>query len=303
MREKARPTFRESTASPTRNRESCESRSPQAVDAFYRAALARWPVPHREVIVPTRQGDTFVVVSGEEDAPPVVLFHGSGANSSVWIRDVAEWARHCRVYAVDMIGEPGFSAASRPPLRSEAYAEWLDDVWDQLRLTAAGVVGVSLGGWLALEYAVKRPQRVAALSLVSPSGIGEQNVGTLVKVGLVRMLGPWGLRKSLQLVAGRNSVPREVSDFVMLVFRSFRPRMEKLPIKTDQELASLTMPVQVILGGNDQLIRSSETRDRLQRHVRDLHLTYLEHEGHILPRQTIAIAEFLSAASARERVA
>jgi hypothetical protein len=36
-----------------------------------------------------------------------------------------------------------------------------------------------------------------------------------------------------------------------------------------------------ILGGNDWLIRSSETRDRLQRQVRDLHLTYLEHEGYI----------------------
>jgi pimeloyl-ACP methyl ester carboxylesterase len=78
----------------------------QAVEAFYRAALQRWPVPHREAVVPTCQGDTFVVVSGSEQAPPVVLFHGSGANSAVWIRDVAEWARSHRVYAVDMIGEP-----------------------------------------------------------------------------------------------------------------------------------------------------------------------------------------------------
>jgi pimeloyl-ACP methyl ester carboxylesterase len=75
-----------------------------------------------------------------------VLFHGSGTNSGAWIRDVAEWARRYRVYAVDMIGEPGFSAASRPSLRSDDYIAWLDDVWRQLGLTRASVVGVSLGG-------------------------------------------------------------------------------------------------------------------------------------------------------------
>ena len=275
----------------------------QAVEAFYRSALERWPVPHRELIVPTRHGDTFIVASGDEHAPPLVLFHGSGANSIVWIRDITEWARGHRVYAIDLIGEPGLSAASRPPLRSDAYAEWLDDVWNHLGLAAASIVGVSFGGWLALEYAVKRPARVGSLSLVSPSGIGSQNVGTLVKAGLLRMLGPWGLRRSLRLVAGRKGVPVEVSDFVMLVFRNFRPRMEKLPIRTDQELAALTMPVQVIVGRNDSLIRSDETRDRVQRHVRQLRLTYLEGEGHILPRQTRTIAQFLSAPAVRELVA
>ena len=78
--------------------------------------LQRWPVPNRQLLVPTCQGETFVIVSGESNAMPVVLFHGSGTNSSVWIRDIAEWAQHYRVYAVDMIGEPGLSAASRPSL-------------------------------------------------------------------------------------------------------------------------------------------------------------------------------------------
>ncbi len=273
----------------------------QAVEGLYREALRRWPAPNQQLTVPTCQGDTFIVVSGESDAPPVVLFHGSGTNSSVWIRDVAEWAARYRVYAVDMIGEPGFSAASRPSLRSDAYVAWLDDVWAHLGLARASIIGVSLGGWLALDYAVKRPERVASLSLLSPSGIGAQNHLFLAKVGLLLMLGPWGLRRSLRLVAGNGGVPHEVADFVTLVFRHVRPRMEKLPIRTDQELAALTMPVQVILGGQDPLIQSKEARDRMERLVPHLHLTYLEGEGHILPRQTNTIAEFLSLAPSLAR--
>jgi pimeloyl-ACP methyl ester carboxylesterase len=270
----------------------------QAVERSYRDALQRWPVAHRQLRIPTSQGDTFVIASGEEHAPPVVLFHGSGTNSSMWMRDIGEWTRCHRVYAVDMIGEPGLSAPSRPPLRSDAYALWLDDVWSHLGLIKASVVGISLGGWLALEYAVKRPDRVASLTLLSPSGVGAQNSWTLIKAGALLALGPWGLRRALRLVAGRTRLPREASEALMLRFQHFRPRMEHLPIRTDADLASLRVPVQLILGAHDALIRSQETRDRMVGRVPCLRLTYLEDAGHILPRQTEAIAQFLSGVAA-----
>ena len=268
----------------------------QAVETMYRHALDRWPVPHRDQIVPTSQGDTFVVVSGPDGAPPVVLLHGSGANSAIWMRDIPEWSQHFLVHAVDLIGEPGFSAPSRPPFRSEAYVRWLDEVLDGLRLTAASFVGISLGGWLALEYAVKQPMRVASLSLVSPSGVGSQKVAFLMKVALLRLCGDRGLRTSIRLLAGDTSVPAEVSQFIALVFRHFIPRMDRLPRRTDEELSRLAVPVQLILGGRDPMLRSIETRDRMQRLVPHVHLTYLEGEGHILPRQTGAIGEFLRTA-------
>lgn len=265
------------------------------VERQYRAVLQRWPVPNRQLTIPTREGDTFVIVSGAANAIPVVLFHGSGTNSAVWIRDIAQWAQTFRVYAVDMIGEPGLSAPSRPSLRSDAHASWLDDVWDHFAITRAHLVGMSLGGWLALDYAIRRPDRVASLSLVAPSGIGQQNRLLLVKVGLLKMLGRWGLNRSLQLVAGRTRMPREMADALTTRFQHFRPRMERLPIRTDQELASLAMPVQLILGGRDTLIRSAETRARMEQCAPNLRLIYLENEGHLLPPQTAAICGFLEA--------
>lgn len=266
----------------------------QAIGALYRRVLDRWPVPRHEMVVPTCQGGTFIIASGDRHVPPVVLFHGSGTNSGAWLGDVADWAQQYRVYAVDMIGEPGFSAASRPPLTSAAYAAWLDDVWDHLGLEKASVVGVSLGGWLGLDYAVRRPQRVASLSMLSPPGIGRQNHLFLLRIGLLRLCGTWGLRRSMQLVAGgADALPRQASDYLAVVFRNFRPRMERIPIRSDAELAALTMPVQLILGGKDVLIRSGETRNRMERLVPHLRLTFLENVGHILPPQTRVIAEFL----------
>lgn len=68
----------------------------------------------------------------------------------MWLGDLAAFAARFRVYAIDMIGEAGLSAPSRPPLDSGAYAQWLDNVLDSLSLDRVSIVGISLGGWLAL---------------------------------------------------------------------------------------------------------------------------------------------------------
>lgn len=265
-----------------------------AVESQYRRFLARWPVPCEQRIVSTRQGDTFVMISGEPTAPPVVLFHGSGTNSASWMREVATWAQHHRVYAIDMIGEPGLSAPSRPPLASSAYADWLDDVWAGLGLQKASIVGISLGGWLGLDFSIRRPNRVVSLSLISPSGIGRQNYMFLLKVAVLRLFGTWGLLKSLSLVsAGTAPLPKPIADALLMVFRNFKPRMGPIPRFTDTDLASLSMPVQVLLGSHDTLLNSQETRDRVERCVRDATVVWIENAGHVLPPQTAAVADFL----------
>lgn len=105
------------------------------------------------------------MASGPDDAPPVVPIHGSQANSASWMPDVALWSPKFRLFTVDMIGEAGLSARVRSDLIGDAHALWLDDVFKGLELRSAGIVGTSLGGWLAL-YASRRPAAVQALAVV-----------------------------------------------------------------------------------------------------------------------------------------
>jgi pimeloyl-ACP methyl ester carboxylesterase len=142
----------------------------RAVRERYLTFLAHWPVANRQFHVSTREGETFVVACGPENAPALVLLHGSSFNSVSWMGDVTAWARNFRVYAVDVIGHPNLSAPSRPRYDSEAYALWLDDVLGALRVERASFAGISLGGWLALDYAIRRPERVASLVLLCPGG-------------------------------------------------------------------------------------------------------------------------------------
>ena len=55
------------------------------------------------------------------------------------------------------------------------------------------------------------------------------------------------------------------------------------------------MPVRVIVGSDDALLRSSETRERIERHVKGARVLYLDGVGHILPPQTAAPHQSIAA--------
>lgn len=275
------------------------------VEAGYREILSRWPVPSQQLRVPTREGETFVIACGPESAPPLLLFHGAGANSATWIVDARNWAAHFRVYAVDMIGEPGLSAPSRPPLPSEAYAFWLDDLLAGLGLQRVSFVGISLGGWLALDYATRRPERVESLALLCPGGIGGRKTGLLLAAMFLQLFGNWGRNRAMRLALGPlpKNLPatrNPITDLFALTQKRYYPRRDKLPIFSDEALRRLTMPLLVILGGRDAILDSHETKRRIEKVTPHAELCFFPELGHLLPSQSSRILEFLKSVQRRE---
>ncbi|MGW4354519.1 alpha/beta fold hydrolase [Nocardia sp. NPDC004582] len=265
-----------------------------AIQTRYQELVRRWPVAVEQLHIPTREGDTFVLASGPQDAPPVILLHGSGGNSATWLGDIASWATDFRVYAVDMVGEPGGSSESRPALGSDAVARWLDDVLAGLNLASAGFVGMSLGGWTALDYAVRRPDKVTKLALLCPGGIGKQRFGWIFKNLIDHLFSNHDLRRSAAIVTGLNLTDHaEILDDVTLTFTHFNPRTGKLPIFTDAQLSALTMPVLVIVGEDDVMFKSAETARRAQQSIPNATARVLPGVGHAVLGQTAPVLEFL----------
>ena len=247
----------------------------------------------------TSQGETFVIASGEKTAPPLLLLHGAGANSLSWLRDVEQWAKHFRVYAVDVIGEPGLSAPSRPRLTSDAYAQWIGEIFDALSLAQADIVGISLGGWLALDFVTRNPSRVRRLALLCPGGVGKQRSGFLFRAMVLMLFGEWGRKRALSLALGavRENANPQAEAYMLSIFREFRPRRDVLPIFSDERLRRLTMPVLLIVGARDAMLDSQETVARMRRAVPNLTVHDLPETGHLIVGQTSTIAAFLTAAS------
>ncbi|WP_020693948.1 alpha/beta fold hydrolase [Reyranella massiliensis] len=269
----------------------------------YRAVLGHWPVPRQEIELPTSQGATFVLACGPETAPPVLLLHGAQANNAAWLPDVALWSSRFRLYAVDMIGEAGFSARVRPPLIGDSHATWLDDVFAGLGLGQAALIGTSLGGWLALDYAMRRPSRASALALICPAGIGRQK-NFLLAVAPYLLLGAWGKRKILEKVFGPapEQLPADlaaISGLMASIGRAIKPRTIKIPRLSDAALEAFAMPILAIAGGRDALIDSYDTRARLKQHAPHAEICFIEEGYHFLPDQSQRVFDFL--VSSQER--
>jgi len=267
----------------------------------YQAFLKHWPVPNEQIHIPTAHGSTFVVISGPKDAPWLLLLHGGAANSAMWMGDMPAFTSSFRVCCIDMIGEPGLSAPARPLLASDAYAVWLDDVLNRLSIRRAAMVGISLGGWLALDYAIRRPERVEKIAVLCPGGIGRQKVGIVFATLLLRVFGRWGKRRLVERILGRapaDPAPpvKAFIDFVALIHRYFRPRMVKLPIFSNHALRNLKVPMLAIVGGRDVLLDSRQTERRLKQHAPHAQVIYLPQTGHLISGQTGTILEFLRTA-------
>ena len=241
-----------------------------------------------------------MIASGPEKAPAVVLLHGTAFNSVMWMGDVAAWAQSFRVYAVDIIGDAGLSAASRPSFASEAHALWLEDVMRGLGIERASFVGISLGGWLALDFAMRRPERVTSLVVMAPGGVASKNV--LLWALPLLALGPWGRRKMTEMISGPKPVnpspaERAVAEFMGLIFRSMKARTEKFPVFSDEALQRLTMPVMATLAGKDVFVDSPRVKDRLEGNVRNVSIRSLPEARHAITGQTATILEFLRGAT------
>lgn len=265
----------------------------RAVMALYDTALKHWSVAYETRMLPTRHGDTFVVASGSTASPALVLLHGAGSNSSIWAADVSDYSTCFRVYAVDLPGEAGKSAPIRPAWETPAFAEWLGDVLDGLKIKHTVLVGISQGAWTALKFAVTAPHRIDKLVLMTSGGIVADRRSFLPRVMLLMLLGRRGIQQLVRALFGEQPVPDGVIDIVVQISSQFKPRIGVLPIFSDQELRQLTMPI-LLLGGTRDIIRDlARIESRLRNLVPQLEVTITSGAGHALLNTTGRVLEFL----------
>ena len=104
------------------------------------------------------------------EGPAMVFVHGLSGSWPNWLEQVPVFARDHRVVAMDL---PGFGHSPMPSehITISAYGRILDDLLETLAVSAATLVGNSMGGFVATELAIAYPQRVERLVLVSAAGI------------------------------------------------------------------------------------------------------------------------------------
>lgn len=219
--------------------------------------------PPETIDVQTSFGPTRVY-RWSGDGPPVVFLHGMGDTSIRWI-PYAEQLTTNDVYAVDIMGDVG---ASRPTVgftSAAGYTDWLHQTMTELGLTNPTIVGESLGGFLALSYAMRKP--VASTVVFDPVGV--------VKLRLARFMamGAWGLLGSIspgplrRFLGHRCRQPLLLDKAGLRLFglgqRGHPPKLPPLPVFTDQELSSISDPLHVLAGAESTVFDVEQLVERV----------------------------------------
>ncbi|MGE2726560.1 alpha/beta fold hydrolase [Mycolicibacterium pulveris] len=221
----------------------------------YRDAMAQLPPASETRDVPTRFGTVRVYrFDGATDATPVMLLPGRNASTPMWRTNIPALLTHRPVLGIDLLGEAGMSVQRKPITGPDDEAQWLDDTVTALNLDRVHLMGVSIGGWSAINYAVRRLGRAASLVLLDP-------VFTFAPVAVKAMLVSPVLvlpgvpdrlrRRVLSWLSGGAEVDDSLPEAALIsagstdyVLRKAIPKMI-----TDEQLRALDIPVLALLGG------------------------------------------------------
>jgi 3-oxoadipate enol-lactonase len=115
----------------------------------------------------TRDG-TRLHFESAGNGPPVVLIHGLSDDHTLWRYMAPALAERYRVISVDVRGH-GRSAKPHAPLEVATLADDVVALLDWLQIDKAVLVGLSMGGGISQTTAIRHPERVRALALLSTS--------------------------------------------------------------------------------------------------------------------------------------
>ena len=115
------------------------------------------------------QNIAYLERKGEGDT--IVLLHGFGANKDTWVRFIRYMPKKFRIVAIDMLGHGDSSRNMDLSYDAQHLTDAFSSTVEALGLQRFHLAGHSLGGYVAMLYAAKHPQKLITLSLFASAGV------------------------------------------------------------------------------------------------------------------------------------
>ncbi|HEX8286773.1 MAG TPA: alpha/beta hydrolase [Pyrinomonadaceae bacterium] len=141
------------------------------LENWYEKFLERANVKTESRYVDSSHGKSHILFAGDKSHPPLVCLHGSLASSAHLLSELRLLAEHFYIIAPDLPGQSVRGLEKHMPLHDDSLSSWLIEVLNHLHLKEFNLLGVSWGGFVALQTTASTPQRVKRLVLIVPAGI------------------------------------------------------------------------------------------------------------------------------------
>jgi len=229
----------------------------------------------------------------EGKGPPIVFLHAGVADLRMWEPQVAAFAKHFDVIRLD---QRGFGESELPPKPWSPVAD-LFSLMDQLSVEYAHLVGASMGGALAIDFALEHPRRISKLVLVG-SAIGgftfrPEHAHVFAEASAARTAGDMKALNEAMMHLFLDGPERRrgyVAEPLRRLFldmngRALRVDFEKAPSKDPDPLAvrrlhEIDAPTLVIVGDKD-VPTVMEAADLLMNSIPDVRKAVIDDAAHL----------------------
>ena len=273
--------------------------------SIYDEHMQAWPDPYEIRFLDTKYGKVHIIVSGNEQGPPLILFHASSMTGWSWLYNIGALNKVYRTYVIDTIGDAGRSElrdVNYFPDDGPALARFYSKIMDQLGIDNASLIGASQGGFIATNIALYEPQRVDKLILCGPMGYTGTDLSVL-RILFTSMYPAPPVRESATNWAFGDDprINAEVGEWFGTIVKGVIPRQAVPRQFTSDELQNLNKPVLLLLGSRDGLVGDPEETRELAAQLPDVTVEVLD-TGHLISAErpeefNTLVLEFLSRSS------
>jgi 3-oxoadipate enol-lactonase len=232
------------------------------------------------------------VEHGVGGAGPVVLLHGFPLNGAMWDELVPALADRYHMIVPDLRGH-GATEAPDGPYETADHAADVVALLDRLGIERAAIVGLSMGGYIAIQLMVRAPERIGAVVLADTMGRGDSEERRQARAAQAEVIRKDGLDAFADLVLPRMFAPSVFSERPALVGRfsqtitSQRPHaviaaLQGLASRPEMldALADVVLPTLVVVGSEDAATTPDDARE-LASVIRGAELVVLQGAGHM----------------------
>ena len=294
-------------------------RSKSEYQAYYLERAKAWPVANETMFLDTPSGTTLVRASGHVTAPPLVLLPGARASSLMWSDSIAALSAHHRVYVLDILGDAGLSVSRRETLKPVDLARWLDEVCAVLVPQGQfSLMGISYGGLLAGQYAIRFPGRLRNVVLAAPGGfVLPFSLAFFVRIALLCMplpgLGGGPFRRMIHWLfrdaergdaACRARLEETITDLQMSWRHFALPAPDWPTALADKGWQDFGVPCLFLVGENEKIYSAKAAVARLHRVAPQVKTDIIPGAGHdlILVQPALVARKVLEFLGKREGV-
>lgn len=271
----------------------------KAILDIYDKKLEALNIQTESMTIQTSFGDTHILISGDENKPPIIVVHGSNGCAPLAFETYPNLTEEYRVYAVDVLAQPNKSAETRLSMKDDSYGRWINEIINHFNMDQVSMAGFSFGGLIILKTLEYDERKIKEVFLSAPAYIVNGNplkALFMIFIPMRRYMKTKNARYVEKFLAEVFTERDEFAiEFLSKVFLEFEMDFTPVPVIKGKAARKITTPINIFAAKNDVLFPGNKMRKRAQRIFPSLnYIDVLDDSKHVQSKsQNLQIEEFI----------